>query len=232
MIHLLWCTIRTNSFPNNHSVWMRASLDKTNITTHVLVSTETEREFLDTYFGRNNLRYTITVYDPPYRGVCLPSYKLSSNLVASPEDIVVFGSDDFTPPQNWDRYVVESLPNKGALMVNDGYQKLDFSNMEHPVFSIPIMTYSCLVDNNLVIYHPDYTHLYSDAELYKNLYEMGLVIDNRERDHDFVFTHHHWSNGKRQGDSNDQSYYNNMSRDKETWIKRSSMPLEERLKVG
>jgi hypothetical protein len=156
---------------------------------------------------------------------------LSSTLKADPEDIVVFGSDDFTPPENWDVYVVASLPQKGALMVNDGYQKLDFSNMEHPVFSIPIMTYSCLVDNNLVIYHPQYTHLYSDAELYKNLFEMGLVVDNREKDKDYIFVHHHWSNGRRQGDSNDQSYYNNMSRDKETWIRRSSMPLEERLKV-
>lgn len=210
---------------------MKAASNKSSVKTHVLVSTEAEREFLDAYFTRNSLEYTLTVYQPPYKGVCLPSYKLSSTLKADPEDIVVFGSDDFTPPENWDVYVVASLPQKGALMVNDGYQKLDFSNMEHPVFSIPIMTYSCLVDNNLVIYHPQYTHLYSDAELYKNLYEMGLVVDNREKDKDYIFVHHHWSNGRRQGDSNDQSYYNNMSRDKETWIRRSSMPLEERLKV-
>ena len=210
---------------------MKAASDKSSVKTHVLVSTEAEREFLDAYFTRNSLEYTLTVYQPPYKGVCLPSYKLSSTLKADPEDIVVFGSDDFTPPENWDVYVVASLPQKGALMVNDGYQKLDFSNMEHPVFSIPIMTYSCLVDNNLVIYHPQYTHLYSDAELYKNLFEMGLVVDNREKDKDYIFVHHHWSNGRRQGDSNDQSYYNNMSRDKETWIRRSSMPLEERLKV-
>ena len=210
---------------------MKAASDKSSVKTYVLVSTEAEREFLDAYFTRNSLEYTLTVYQPPYKGVCLPSYKLSSTLKADPEDIVVFGSDDFTPPENWDVYVVASLPQKGALMVNDGYQKLDFSNMEHPVFSIPIMTYSCLVDNNLVIYHPQYTHLYSDAELYKNLYEMGLVVDNREKDKDYIFVHHHWSNGRRQGDSNDQSYYNNMSRDKETWIRRSSMPLEERLKV-
>jgi hypothetical protein len=210
---------------------MKAASNKSSVKTHVLVSTEAEREFLDAYFTRNSLEYTLTVYQPPYKGVCLPSYKLSSTLKADPEDIVVFGSDDFTPPENWDVYVVASLPQKGALMVNDGYQKLDFSNMEHPVFSIPIMTYSCLVDNNLVIYHPQYTHLYSDAELYKNLFEMGLVVDNREKDKDYIFVHHHWSNGRRQGDSNDQSYYNNMSRDKETWIRRSSMPLEERLKV-
>jgi hypothetical protein len=210
---------------------MKAASDKSSVKTYVLVSTEAEREFLDAYFTRNSLEYTLTVYQPPYKGVCLPSYKLSSTLKADPEDIVVFGSDDFTPPENWDVYVVASLPQKGALMVNDGYQKLDFSNMEHPVFSIPIMTYSCLVDNNLVIYHPQYTHLYSDAELYKNLFEMGLVVDNREKDKDYIFVHHHWSNGRRQGDSNDQSYYNNMSRDKETWIRRSSMPLEERLKV-
>ena len=231
-IHLLWCTIRTGNFPNVHKFWFDRIKDKSLVKTHVLVSTENESNFLKKYFDSINHDNRIVVYQPPYPGVCLPSYKLSSTLEAQDNDIVIFGSDDFTPPQDWDVYLIEKLKNKtGALLVNDGYQAIDFSNMADPVFSIPVMTYDCLLKNNKVIYNPAYTHLCSDAELFLNLKEMNMVIDDRINDTSFVFEHHHWSSGKRKADQNDQSYYSNFEKDKKTWEIRKKLTLKERLKV-
>lgn len=232
MIHLLWCTIRTANFPNVHKYWFDRTAQKERVKCHVLVSTQNEATFLKQYFDAIKQDNRIEVFQPPYPGVCLPSYKLSSTLEAENSDIVIFGSDDFTPPQNWDEYLIGKLNNKtGALLVNDGYQAIDFSNMAEPVFSIPVMTYDCLLRNNKVIYNPAYTHLCSDAELFLNLKEMNLIIDERVDDFNFVFEHHHWSSGKRKPDQNDQSYYSNFDKDKKTWEIRKKLTLEERLKV-
>ena len=233
MIHLLWCTIRTGNFPNVHKIWFDRTKQKENVKCHVLVSTQNEATFLKQYFDAIKQDSRIEVYQPPYPGVCLPSYKLSSTLEAGDSDIVIFGSDDFTPPQNWDVYLVEKLKNKtGALLVNDGYQAIDFSNMAEPVFSIPVMTYDCLLKNNKIIYNTAYTHLCSDAELFLNLKEMNLIIDDRINDTNFVFEHHHWSSGKRKPDQNDQSYYSNFEKDKSTWEMRKKLTLEERILVN
>lgn len=233
MIHLLWCTIRTGNFPNVHKIWLDKLNNKDILKTHILVSTETEANFLEQYLNSINHDSRIVVYQPPYPGVCLPSYKLSSTLEAEDSDIVVFASDDFTPPNNWDEYLVEKLKNKtGALLVNDGYQAIDFSNMAEPVFSIPVMTYDCLLKNNKIIYNPAYTHLCSDAELFLNLKEMDLIIDDRINDTNYVFEHHHWSAGKRKADQNDQSYYSNFEKDKSTWEIRKKLTLEERILVN
>ena len=230
MIHILWCTIRPLNFPNWHRGWMDRSKDPSQIKTHVLVSTEEEKKFLEIYFLKSGFENQIHVYNPPYRGVALPSYNLSSTLTGEDDDIVVFASDDFVPPQMWDVYLGEHLTSCGALIVNDGYQKLDFSNMEHPVVSIPIMTYSCLERLGKIIYHPAYRHLYSDAELYLNLKELNLLNDIRTGN-DPIFEHLHWSNGRREGDSNDKLYYSHMQQDKKTWEGRQKLTLEQRLKV-
>lgn len=231
MINLLWCTIRTGNFPNVHKFWLDRTKDKSSIKTHVLVSTQSESDFLKQYFESIKHNNRIVVYQPPYPGVCLPSYKLSSTLESEDSDIVIFGSDDFTPPQDWDEYLNQKLKNRsGALLVNDGYQLLDFSNMAEPVFSIPVMTYDCLLKLKKIIYNPVYTHLCSDAELFLNLKEMNLIIDDRLNDVKYIFEHHHWSSGKRKADQNDQSYYSNFERDKKTWESRKKLTLEERLR--
>ena len=66
--------------------------------------------------------------------------------VANGDDIVVFASDDFMAPQGWDTYLINKFNEKGdvGLMVRDGYQLPDSSNMLHAAITIPIMTYGCL----------------------------------------------------------------------------------------
>jgi hypothetical protein len=176
----------------------------------------------------------VLITDKPDRiGVAYPSYYLSSRVEGNSDDVVIFASDDFLPPNNWDKYIVEKLTGRqGCLMVNDGYQALDFSNMAEPVFSIPIMTYSALLKMNKIIYNPVYNHLCSDAEHYLNAEQLNLIIDERIQDTDFIFEHFHWSNGKRNPDQNDQNYYNKFESDKTLWNMRKKLSLNERMQVS
>jgi hypothetical protein len=232
LIHLLWCTIRTGNFPNVHKIWIDRTKQKENVKCHVLVSTQNEATFLKQYFDAIKQDNRIEVYQPPYPGVCLPSYKLSSTLEFNSDDIIVFGSDDFTPPQNWDEYLIQKLNgSEGVLMVRDGYQLPDSSNMLHPAVTIPIMTGSSLERMNKVIYHPVYHHMFSDCELYMTAKDLGLLIDDRVSDLT-TFEHHHWAAGKRKPDENDQSYHTKWKEDELTWNKRKNMPVEERILVN
>jgi len=228
MIHILWATIRPQMFLNMHKIWMDRA-DNKNITTHVCVNNKLDSDMVKKGLTKND---EVIIINSTRSGVCQPAYALSSSLSGDKDDIVIFASDDFMAPIGWSGYLIEKLKNRtGALLVNDGYQAIDFSNMAEPVFSIPIMTYDCLLKINKIIYNPVYTHLCSDAELFLNLKEMNLIIDDRLKDIDYVFEHHHWSSGKRNPDQNDQSYYSNFEKDKNTWEMRKKLSLEERLKV-
>lgn len=236
MIHLLWCTIRPKKFIESHKIWLEKSKNK-NISTYVAVNT---KEDCDDLFGYLTKKDFVLVTGSHKIGVCYPSYQLSSNLgstMGNPkeEDIVVFASDDFYPPRDWDDYLEKQLNGKvSALFVRDGNQLPDSSNMIHPAITIPIMTYSCLLRLNKIIYHPDYTHMFSDCELYLNLKELGLLIDNRLQD-ETVFEHKHHAYGKhlkkREADQYDAHFYNKWREDQEIWNRRKNMSVEGRLKI-
>lgn len=231
-IHLLWCTVRTSNFPNVHKIWFDRTKQKENVKCHVLVSTQNEATFLKQYFDAIKQDNRIEVYQPPYPGVCLPSYKLSSTLEFKSDDIIVFASDDFTPPKDWDLYLKSKLENKnGVLFVRDGYQLPDSSNMLYPAITIPILTGKALRDMNSTIYHPCYSHMFSDCELYLTSKELGLLIDDRLSD-STEFTHHHYAAGKRNADKYDQSYNQNWQKDESTWKQRKDMPVEKRILVS
>jgi len=231
LIHLLWCTIRTGNFPNVHKIWLDRTKRKDGVKCHVLVSTQNEATFLRQYFDAIKQDNRIEVYQPPYPGVCLPSYKLSSTLEFNSDDIIVFGSDDFTPPQEWDVYLIQKLSGKsGVLMVRDGYQLPDSSNMLHPAITIPIMTGSALEKMNKIIYHPVYHHMFSDCELYLTAKDLGLLIDDRIND-STTFEHHHHAAGKRRPDGFDQSYYGKWKEDELTWNNRKFLPISEKIIV-
>jgi len=226
-IHILWATIRPQTFLGMYKIWLEKSSNK-DIITHVAVNSHEDANIVKQVLGKND---EVIIVTTDRKGVCYPSYMLSSKLEANKEDIVVFASDDFLPPSNWDSYLREQLDNKeGALFVRDGYQLPDSSNMLHPCITIPIMTYGCLEKLNKVIYHPVYHHMFSDCELYLNLRDLGLLIDNRKTDAT-VFEHHHWAGGKRNPDQNDQNYHNKWSEDDTMWKKRLAMSVVERLKV-
>lgn len=233
MIHILWCTLRPTQFKSAHSEWIKRSDNPENIQTYVAVNWKEHADQLRDYLNKN---YIITVNTNKI-GVCYPSYQLSSNLgikmgVAKDDDIVVFASDDFMAPQGWDTYLINKLNEKGdvGLMVRDGYQLPDSSNMLHAAVTIPIMTYGCLIKMNGIIYHPAYNHMFSDCELYNNLKDLGMLYDDRLND-DTIFEHLHYASGKRNADDADQAYNSKWAEDEITWNKRKLLPVEKRIEI-
>jgi hypothetical protein len=232
-IHLLWCTLRPELFKKMHNEWIQRSTNSENIISYVAVNWKEHSDYLSEYLKKD---FLVTLNTDKI-GVCYPSYYLTSNIginigKCEESDIIVFASDDFLPPFDWDSYLFNKMSKKGdiGLFVRDGYQKPDSSNMLHPAITIPIMTYGCLLKLNRVIYHPEYTHMFSDCELYDNLKDLGLLYDDRIND-ETVFEHHHYAAGKRSADQADKAYNMKWKDDELTWNKRKLMPIEERLKV-
>ncbi len=231
-IHLLWCTLRPEVFKSMHLEWIKKSSGNIEISTYVAVNWKEHADTLREYLSKD---YLVTLNTNKI-GVCYPSYYLTSNLginmgKCENSDIVIFASDDFLPPNNWDIYLEEKLKDKGdvSLFVRDGYQLPDSSNMLHPAITIPIMTYGCLLKLNRFIYHPKYSHMFSDCELYDNLKDLNLLYDDRMND-ETIFEHLHYAAGKRNADDADREYNNKWKEDELTWNVRKKMSVDERIK--
>ena len=106
MIHLLWCTIRPETFKQIYPYWIGRSKNPKNVKTHIAVNFETHSDIIKEYFKSGNQQYRIITVNTDKIGVCYPSYQLSSTTEGQSGDIVVFASDDFIPPQNWDEYLI------------------------------------------------------------------------------------------------------------------------------
>jgi hypothetical protein len=233
MIHILWCTLRPQQFIKMHSEWVKRSDNPENIQTYVAVNWQQHADEIKEYLKSNFL----LVLNTNKIGVCYPGYQLSSKLGiemgnCNESDIVVFASDDFIAPHGWDTYLINKLKGKKdvGLMVRDGYQLPDSSNMLHPAITIPIMTWGCLRKMNGVIYHPAYNHMFSDCELYNTLKDMNMLYDDRLND-ETVFEHLHYAAGKRNADMADKAYNDKWKEDELTWNRRKLMSVEERIKV-
>jgi hypothetical protein len=231
MIHILWATIRPNQFKQMHQEWINRSDNKDLIKTYVAVNIKEHYDYLKNYLKNDHI---VTVKTNKI-GVCYPGYQLTSKLgidfgECKNNDIVIFASDDFLAPKSWDTYLINKLKDQGnkALFVRDGYQKPDSSNMLHPAITIPILTYGALLELNRYIYHPAYTHMFSDCELYDNLKDLNLLYDDRIND-ETMFEHLHYAAGKRKADEADQAYNSKWSEDEIIWNKRKNMKLEDRL---
>ena len=233
MIHLLWCTIRPETFTQMHPYWKGRAKDPKNIKTHVAVNYKQHEDYISEYLKLQNFDYRTLLVTTDKIGVCYPSYQLSSTTEGKNDDIIVFASDDFLPPQNWDEYLINKLNGKGdvCLMVRDGYQLPDSSNMLHPAITIPIMTYGCLKKLNMIIYHPAYSHMFSDCELYNTVKDLNMLYDDRMNDNT-IFEHLHYAAGKRKADSADQAYNAKWKEDEITWNQRKLMPVEKRILVN
>lgn len=233
-IHILWCTIRPDVFLEMHKEWINRSMYPEKIKTYIAVNWKEHADQLRDYIKNG---YMITLNTNKI-GVCYPSYQLSSNLGVNMgqcenDDIVVFASDDFLPPNNWDDYLINKLKDKGdvGLMIRDGYQLPDSSNMIEPAVTIPIMTYGALLKMNRIIYNPVYAHMFSDIELYYNMKELGILYDDRLND-ETVFEHRHYVTGKRPIDNADKSYNLKWREDELTWNERKKLPVEKRIKIN
>jgi hypothetical protein len=219
-IHILWATVRADEFDKKLMEWVNKSEYPSRIVPHVLVDTEEDKAKIKTVHPDR-----IIVSKPPRKGVCHPSYVLSSTLIANPEDIVIYASDDFSPMAKWDTALYkEFVYYNGSILVND-----KCIPKVKEIMTIPIMTYHALCKLNKIIYHPAYSHCWSDNELFLNLKELGMLRDLRSSKPQVYFEHKHYINGHREKDvadeNNDLSHHTGQS----LWNVRQHMPLQYRL---
>jgi hypothetical protein len=108
-------------------------------------------------------------------------------------DILIYLSDDFKCPKNWDLLLVEKFKdlNRPALIkVDDCLQKFHV-----PVLTIPIMN-SLLFKKLGYFWHPGYRSMFVDEDLFWVCETNGFMIYAP----DLQFPHEHPANGKAQSD--------------------------------
>jgi hypothetical protein len=219
-IHILWCTVRPKVFNKVYTEWLEKATDPSRIVLHAGVDSVEDK--FETGFPDST-----TVINNRRKGVAYPSYVLSSQLQADENDIVVFASDDFHPMDNWDDALYgEFEKTDGALLVNDKYP-----NNDAPIITIPILTYTALLKMNKVLYHPDYSHCWSDNELYDNLTELRLLKDISKTSPEIYFEHRHFSNHGRPIDEHDSYHQKTDAEGRQLYLIRKGLPLKTRLEA-
>jgi glycosyltransferase involved in cell wall biosynthesis len=111
-------------------------------------------------------------------------------------DILLYLSDDFQCPDNWDELIIEKVKNHSdnwLLKVDDCLQKFDV-----PVLTIPIMSRG-LYNKLGYFWHPEYRSMFVDCDLFETCKKNGFIIDAKE----LKFPHLHPANGKT---TTDQTY--------------------------
>lgn len=224
-IHILWSTIRPETFNEVYKYWMDNCSDTSKIVPHVLVDTEDDK-----------LKITevpqecVIVEKPRFKGVAYPSYVLTTSLKNKPvadDDIVIFASDDFFPMVNWDIALYSEFTFfDGSLVVND---KCGEQNKN--IVTIPIVSYSALKKLNHVIYHPVYNHCWSDNEFHDVCVQLGILKDISTTKPHIYLEHRHYVNGKRDLDDSDKQNSISNHTGNNIWRIRKNLPASEKLKV-
>lgn len=176
-------------------------------------------------------KWRVALFKPPYAGICLPLYALTSTLEYSDSDVIVVASDDFLCPPSWDEYVVRKLSEKpGVLFARDGVHDPERTGPgSNIIVSIPIMSGCALRRMNNIVYHPAYHHFYSDNELFANARDLGILVDDRKTDMT-TFQHQHWTVSRRSFDHVDGTITPQSPIDGGVYRRRMAMPVEERIK--
>ncbi len=213
-IRILWPTIRPQMMREQFATWVGNSKHPEDVQVQVAVNTDHERKILAHLDD-------VIVIGTERRGACYAVHRLCEDVQGTEGDIVIVASDDFRAGPGWDDWVREHLEGfDGALMVNDGVQRF-------PLITLPIMTWGCFLKLNAVVNHPSYNCFHADKELHDNLAEMGLVKDLKHLP--AMFEHLHYSVGKREKDAHDEYGLTVVDPDRETYRRRKTMPLAQRL---
>jgi hypothetical protein len=197
--------------------WMTTAARRDQLRIKVAVNTEEDRLRLSEFED-------VLVIGTKRRGAPYPVYRLFQAVEGEAEDIVVLVSDDTYAPPSWDDWLREQFAgHDDAIIINDGGQY-------GACVTQPIMTFGCVLRLNRVINHPSYHHFCADAELFRNLCELGLVRDLRGSPGP-VFEHRNWAWGKRQKDEHDEHNCSLWGVDEQNMQARLRLPVAERLKV-
>ena len=216
MIKLLWPTVRPEVMKQTYKHWIDTAAKQNRISIKIAVNTQEQRDQLTGFKD-------VIIIGDKRRGPVYATSRLAKEVEGEPKDIVILVSDDFYSPPKWDIWLDKQFKNhNGALMVRDTWQQGD-------CITIPIMTYSCLLKLNRIIYHTSYTWQFSDEELYHNLHDLKLLKSMRNKKYP-IFEHRHWCNGKRKFDGNDVFGTKSGGADNKNFRQRMKMKVQERLK--
>ena len=221
MIHLLWPTIRPHKMLQTHKIWINNSFHPDRIITYVAVNTQDDWEYIAQNV-RSDLAVNVYVSGDKPGVVRACNYLTGLKQLYGPDDdIVILSSDDMYAPENWDCWLDSVMVKKDvAIFINDGYIKQ--SNV-----TLPIMTMGCFKKLNRIIYHPAYTHSYSDTELYYNLVSLNMLQDMWAESP--IFEHKNWANKKREFDVVDRQIMRAVKQDAKMWSIRQHYQVTDRL---
>lgn len=132
-------------------------------------------------------------------------------------EILLYLSDDFKCPENWDKLIVEAFGERVnepcLLKVHD-----DLQEFKKDVVTIPITT-KALYDRLSYFFHPAYASMFCDQDIFWVCRNNGWLIERP----DLVFEHHHYSNGKSQKDETYTRSDKNWNQGLEVYNKRKKL---------
>lgn len=211
---------------NTLNDWISKASDPDNV--YVFVQTDTLEEASQIEHDNIICKGAQKYKTPGVTGPCqslIYMIMLQSVVQIRDDDMIIFASDDFFPPEDWDE-ILEEHAWDGALIFNDTIQ-----GPGSEVVTLPILNYGTLKRLNYKLYPTAYHHSYSDNELYLNLKDLNSIKDLRSSHESIIFEHRHHGNGKRPVDLKDRSFLRFEREDKKIWESRKRMTLEERLNI-
>jgi hypothetical protein len=223
-IYILWASIRPDFVLKTSQRWINNCCDKDRLYFKIAMATDEQKEVVED-FNIPNCEVTSVTEKPGYNYAIT---QLTRNLEVNDDDILILLSDDFACLHNWDKFIYRKFEDwDGAIFLDDGVQNIH-QKEGNLCITLACMTFKCLKQLNKVVFSPNYFHFYSDDEAFHNLYDLGLLKDNRDTDN-FLFRHEHAAGGLRERDEYDIRFADNAGSDGEVYRRRSQMSVEERL---
>jgi len=228
-IYICWASIRPHAVKEVSKEWLENCVFKENLYWKIAMASEEQKAEVEALNIPNC--DVIAVTDKVSYNHAITQITL--NLEMNDEDILIVVSDDMYCFSGWDMYLRQRFEEwQGAIFINDG------CGIYSRIITLACMTFACIKKLNKIIYHPVYTHFYSDDEAYWNLLELGLLQDNRslQDEHgNFIdpayFQHKHYGTDGTRPDIHDNRYKQSYTTDGHIFHKRRNMPIHERLKL-
>jgi hypothetical protein len=134
-------------------------------------------------------------------------------------DILIYLSDDFKCPYNWDRLLIQRLVRANKKLSDLWLIKVDddLQKFEVPVLTIPIMSRS-LYKKLGYFWNPEYKSMFVDEDLWWVCNNNKWIVEAPE----LKFPHEHPANGKAENDETYKRSSANWDQGKAVFAKRKS----------
>jgi hypothetical protein len=224
-IYLLWASIRPDFIRKTAQRWILNCNHKERLYFKIIMANKEQMDEVLSY-KIPNCEVSYTDKKPGYNFAIT---QLTRNLEVNDDDIVMLLSDDFNCPDGWDDYIYSKFETwNNALFLDDGYQNVN--KRDTGTITLACMTFECLKKINKVVFSPNYFHVYSDNEAFDNLYQLGLLKDDRAIDN-VTFKHEHYAFGFRKQDEYDKRVINYWNHDGNVYSQRKKMSVKQRLQT-